>query len=120
MFYPAVPVQRDEDMIEAEEEHHVAHMLINELENLEPDDAHLKAKFMVLAENVRHHIKEGEGEILPHAESSDMDLEDLGQQMTERKQELREELMESRHRASRAPRKKQRRRTAGRKRREAA
>ena len=95
IFYPAVKAELDEDdlMAEAKEEHHVAKQLIAELEEGEGmDDIEFDAKFTVLAENVRHHIKEEEGEMFPKVEKSDLDLEELGAQMAERKQELQAEM----------------------------
>jgi len=61
IFYPAVrkPVGND-IMNEADEEHHVAKVLIAELEEMDGHEDHYDAKFTVLAENVRHHIKEEE------------------------------------------------------------
>jgi len=77
-------------MNEADEEHHVARVLIAELDaNAAPDHRH--AKFTVLAESVRHHIKEEEGEMLPKAKELDIDFEVLGQQMLDRKKELKQE-----------------------------
>ena len=57
IFYPAVrkPVGKDV-MNEADEEHHVAKILIAELEEMDGRETHYDAKFTVLAENVRHHI----------------------------------------------------------------
>jgi hypothetical protein len=92
IFYPGVEDQVDDEeiMAEATEEHHVVHMLIDELEreNLDPDVFH--AKFIVLAENVRHHIKEEEGEMMPKIDAEASDLQKLGERMTERKEELLE------------------------------
>jgi hemerythrin superfamily protein len=88
LFYPAVrPQVGDTLMNEADEEHHVAKLLIAELDRSESDD-HRDAKFTVLAEGVRHHIKEEEGHIFPKAREFDIDFETLGQRMTERKKEL--------------------------------
>jgi len=90
IFYPGVidMVEDEEIMCEATEEHHVVHFLIDELENeeLEPEVFH--AKFIVLAENVRHHIKEEEGEMLPKLDRDSEELEQLGAQMMERKEQL--------------------------------
>ena len=71
LFYPAVRQQiDDEDGIipEADEEHHVAKLLIAELEKMTGDEEHWEAKFMVLGESVRHHIKEEEGRCFPKRE----------------------------------------------------
>src|SRR5512140_257769 len=89
IFYPAVrrPVGKD-TMNEADEEHHVAKVLIAELEEMDGQETHYDAKFTVLAENVRHHIKEEEGELLPKAKEADIDFEALGQAMMKRKAKL--------------------------------
>jgi len=93
-FYPALRQEmEDEDglMEEADEEHHVAKVLIAELEAMQGDEDHWEAKFMVLAENIRHHIKEEEGEIFPKARKTDIDFAVLGQQMAELKARLARE-----------------------------
>lgn len=90
IFYPTVRKRVGKDLMnEADEEHHVARVLIAELDaNAAPD--HRYAKFTVLAESVRHHIKEEEAEMLPKAKDLDIDFETLGQQMLVRKNELRQ------------------------------
>ncbi len=94
IFYPAFDKETSDKeahdiYLEAEEEHHVAHMLVGELEALPDDDEHFEAKFTVLMENVRHHIMEEEKEMLPKAKSLGKErLEELGQQMATRKKEL--------------------------------
>src|SRR5688572_9549857 len=91
LLYPALRQEmNDEDglMDEADEEHHVAKFLIAELEEMQGDEDHWEAKFSVLAENVRHHIKEEEGEIFPEARKTDIDFVALGEQMAELKQSL--------------------------------
>jgi hypothetical protein len=75
-------------MNEADEEHHVAKVLIAELEEMDGQETHYEAKFTVLAENVRHHIKEEEGEVLPKAKDAHIDFEALAQAMMERKAKL--------------------------------
>jgi Hemerythrin HHE cation binding domain len=90
IFYPAVRNEVGKDLMnEADEEHHVARVLIAELDRGRPGDDHREAKFTVLAESVRHHIKEEEGEMLPQAKSLGMDFEALGQRMLDRKQQLK-------------------------------
>jgi len=90
IFYPAVRRHVGKKVMnEADEEHHVARVLIAELDgNAAPDHRH--AKFTVLAESVRHHIKEEEAEMLPKAKQLDIDFEVLGQQMLDRKKDLKQ------------------------------
>jgi len=75
-------------MNEADEEHHVATVLITELEEMDGRGDHFDAKFNVLAENVRHHIKEEESEMLPKAQGLDIDFVKLGQRMLHRREQL--------------------------------
>ena len=89
IFYPTVRQHVGKDVMnEADEEHHVARVLIAELDQGSPRDDHRMAKFTVLAESVRHHIKEEEGEVLPKAKELKIDFEALGRRMLERKQSL--------------------------------
>jgi hypothetical protein len=74
-------------MNEADEEHHVAKVLIAELDGKANND-HRDAKFTVLAESVRHHIREEETEMLPKAKELKLDFEALGQKMLDRKKQL--------------------------------
>jgi Hemerythrin HHE cation binding domain len=89
LFYPAVrkPVGKDV-MNEADEEHHVAKLLIAELDTMDGSESHFDAKFHVLAENVRHHIKEEEDEMLPKAKAARVDFDALAQKMLRRKERL--------------------------------
>jgi hemerythrin-like domain-containing protein len=91
IFYPALRRKlEDEEPIEcAYEEHGIAKRLLDELDGMKASDAGFSAKFKVLAESVRHHVREEESEILPQAESSELDLEALGEEMRERQRELR-------------------------------
>lgn len=94
VFYPALRQHmEDEDglMDEADEEHHVAKFLIAELDQMDGNEEHWEAKFCVLAENVRHHIKEEEGEIFPQARKTDIDFAELGRRMSELKESLSEQ-----------------------------
>jgi hypothetical protein len=89
LFYPAVrrPVGK-EIMNEADEEHHVAKLLIAELDRMDGSESHFDAKFLVLAENVRHHIREEEGEMLPKAQKVKLDFGALAETMRRRKERL--------------------------------
>lgn len=89
LFYPAVRKHIGNDLMnEADEEHHVAKVLIAELEEMDGRGDHYEAKFTVLAENVRHHIKEEENEVLPKARDVKVDFEKLGEAMLQRKEKL--------------------------------
>ena len=90
IFYPAVRAHVGNDLMnEADEEHHVAKVLIAELDASGKENDHRDAKFTVLSESVRHHIKEEEHEMLPKAKKLDIDFLALGQRMLARKQELK-------------------------------
>lgn len=89
IFYPAVRRRIGKGIMnEADEEHHVAKLLIAELEDLNGRGDHYDAKFKVLSENVRHHIKEEENEMLPKAREVNLDFEKLGNKMLARRQQL--------------------------------
>jgi hemerythrin superfamily protein len=89
IFYPAVRQRVGKNVMdEADEEHHVAKILIVELEKMHGHGHHFDAKFNVLAENVRHHIKEEESEMLPKAQGLDIDFVKLGQRILRRREQL--------------------------------
>jgi hypothetical protein len=82
IFYPAVrPHVGVQQMNEADEEHHVARVLVAEIDANAGDQGHLDAKFTVLAESIRHHIEEEEEQVLPKAQEVKIDFEALGRQM---------------------------------------
>ena len=89
-IYPAIRAEIDDDdlMDEALEEHHVVHGLLVELKKMKPNDERYDAKFTVLAENVRHHIKEEESEMFPKAEDCEIDWDALCSQVEKRKEQL--------------------------------
>jgi hemerythrin-like domain-containing protein len=94
LFYPALRQKMDDEegiMDEADEEHHVAKVLIAELEKMAGDEDHWEAKFTVLAESIRHHIKEEEGTMFKEAKKTDIDFDVLGSQMAHLKQKLMQE-----------------------------
>lgn len=73
VFYPAV---RDEvpdeisTVLESLEEHLIVKRLVSELQGMDPDDDAYEAKATVLAENVRHHVREEEDELFPAVRST--------------------------------------------------
>ena len=87
IFYPAVRAGvGPEVMNEADEEHHVAKVLVAELDAIFDD--HREARFTVLSELVKHHIKEEERMMLPKAMLAKADFVKLGELMLERRAEL--------------------------------
>jgi hemerythrin HHE cation binding domain-containing protein len=94
IFYPAVRKHvGEEDMLEeAKQEHQQAKEIMRELKKMKAGDEQFEDKFSELVEGVKHHVEEEEGEMLPKAEESEMDLQDIGEQMTERREELLEQM----------------------------
>ena len=92
IFYPAFLEATGEIDIhhEAEVEHQGAKNLIAEIEDSSPDDEYFDAKVKVLAELIRHHVNEEEQSegMFAKARESGMDLDSLGEQLQERKEEL--------------------------------
>ena len=85
VFYPAVredwpDVERS--INESFEEHHVMKLLIGELKDMSPRDERFEAKFTVMAENVKHHIKEEEAELFAKARTGRLDLAELDKELT--------------------------------------
>ena len=92
IFYPALKEhsKTKELALEAYEEHHVVDQVISELDALSPEDETWEAKFTVMEENLKHHINEEEREMFEQAQKvfSDDELEQLGEQMLRRKEQL--------------------------------
>ena len=90
LIYPAIREQIEEDelMNEATEEHHLVHVLVGELKKLDASDESFMAKFTVLGELVKHHVKEEESEMFPKAQKAEIDWEALRDEVRERKEEL--------------------------------
>ena len=92
IFYPAVraAIEDDDLMNEAQVEHDSAKELIEQLEGMDVGDPMYVATFTVLGEYVMHHAKEEEDEMFPSARKAELDLEQLGEQIKARKEELTE------------------------------
>ena len=96
IFYPAahdaLAEEDGEDLLdEAEVEHASIKSLVEQLQDSDPDDDLYDAKVKVLCEYVTHHVKEEETEMFPKVRKTNIDLEELGAELMERKQELMEE-----------------------------
>ena len=90
IFYPAVATKAPKDLkdtlLEGIQEHHVVHVLINELRAMDGSEEEYAPKLTVLIENVEHHIEEEESELLPEAKKVlGDDVQELGARMAERK-----------------------------------
>ena len=84
---------RETDLLdEATVEHASAKELISQIESMQPDDQLFAAKVTVLGEYVNHHIEEEEGELFPQVKKAKMDIDQLGQEMLELKEELQSEI----------------------------
>lgn len=92
IFYPVVKkALKDHDLVpEATVEHQTLKSLIAQLqdENIADDKEMYDAKVKVLSEYVKHHVKEEQNELFPKVKETKLDLEDLGAQMQQRKEEL--------------------------------
>jgi hemerythrin-like domain-containing protein len=94
VFYPqARKATKDNDLLdEAVVEHATAKKLIAEIEDMEVGDELYDAKIRVLGEMVKQHIKEEEDELFPEVQSAKMDIDSLGKELAERKEELMAEM----------------------------
>lgn len=96
IFYPVVKkALKDHDLVpEATVEHETLKSLISQLldENIADDKEMYDAKVKVLSEYVKHHVKEEQNELFPKVKETKLDLQELGAQMQQRKEELKANL----------------------------
>jgi hypothetical protein len=97
IFYPACKDQvKDEDLLEeGYVEHDGAKVLIAELLGSDPDAEFYDAKVTVLAEMIKHHVKEEEKRsegLFAQARDAGLDVEALGDRMAARKEQLKEQF----------------------------
>ena len=92
LFYPAsreaLPSDQEEMVDEAVVEHAAAKTLIAEIEAMDVGEELFDAKVKVLQEMIEHHVQEEEKEYFPAVRKTEMDLEAIGVQMAQRKEEL--------------------------------
>ena len=91
VFYPAVKDAVEEEIYtEAHVEHDGAKMLIAEILTGNPEDEFYNANVKVLSEMIKHHVKEEEQRdgMFAQAKQGDVDLEELGDQLAQRKADL--------------------------------
>lgn len=92
-FYPAIDARADKDgrklVSEAIEEHKLVKDIMDELKQMKAEGENFDLKFKVLIENVEQHIEEEELKLFPEAKEDLMgELEEISQNMEERKEEL--------------------------------
>jgi hypothetical protein len=94
IFYPAARLaQVDASLLnEAEIEHGSAKELIAQIGATQPSDQLYDARMKVLSEYIRHHVKEEENELFPACRKADMDLDELGTRLAQRRDELMRKL----------------------------
>ena len=98
LFYPRLlEAMSDDDDVEdlldeAEVEHTSAKEMIAQIEAMDPEERLYDAKFTVLCEYVKHHVKEERNEIFPKAKKADLDLDAIGEELENRKMELKQML----------------------------
>lgn len=95
ILYPEERGDVEDDMLdEAWVEHDGAKKLIAEIEAMQPSDDYYDAKVKVLGEYIKHHVKEEEqpGGIFSQAKKGDEDLDEMGERIKARKEELMAEL----------------------------
>ncbi|MES2740311.1 MAG: hemerythrin domain-containing protein [Pseudomonadota bacterium] len=89
LFYPAVRAEIGDELVdEAEAEHAGAKDLISQLEQMEASDAQYDATVLVLNERVEQHITQEESDMFPKAKKAGLDLEQLGEQIAQRKEKI--------------------------------
>jgi hemerythrin superfamily protein len=92
IFYPQAMnvLDRDgDDLIrEAAVEHGTLKGLIQRIADTGPSDDMFEAHVKVLMEYVKHHVKEEENEMFPKIERTELDLEELGARLMDRKADL--------------------------------
>src|SRR6478672_3813016 len=102
IFYPEARralSEKGKDLLdEAAVEHQTLKDIIARLEAAPAGDPLYDAGVKVLSEYVKHHVREEENELFPKVRASDMDLQAIGQQLAERKEQL--ERRESQARGS--------------------
>jgi hemerythrin superfamily protein len=95
ILYPEERGEVDDDLLdEAYVEHASAKKMIAEIEAMKPSDDFYDAKVKVLGEYVKHHVKEeeGPGGLFSQAKKGDEDLDEMGQRLKARKEELTAKL----------------------------
>ncbi|HHX63998.1 MAG TPA: hemerythrin domain-containing protein [Chloroflexi bacterium] len=96
IFYPELQRHEDTRMMAmtAQEEHNVAKSVLQELNQMSPDDDRWKAKFKVFTDLIQHHVEEEEGPIFSEAKNvlGDQKLQSMQSEWQSMKKEYMQEL----------------------------
>jgi hemerythrin-like domain-containing protein len=96
LLYPAahdaLTGDEQKDVDEAYVEHFLVKTLIGKFNTLKAGAEGFDATFKVMAENVKHHVKEEEAELFPELRKAGLDLVALGERITKRKAQLEAKL----------------------------
>ena len=100
LFYPAARRETgDDDLLdEAAVEHQEVKQLVAEIEAMKVGDELYDAKVKVVGENVAHHVEEEETKLFPMTRKTDLDLDEIGRKLAQRKAELMAEPASARRR----------------------
>ena len=98
ILYPAAKSVDNELVLESYEEHHMAKILLEEIEQTPPSNERYMAKLTVLKEMLEHHIEEEEGTLFPELreQCGAEKLNDFGVKFQEQLNELKKGVARSR------------------------
>jgi hypothetical protein len=101
LVYPLLRQEDEKEAEEAELEHSLVKYMIRDLEKGSLKGVELDARIKVLNELVTHHVKEEETSALPELEKAgDIDMQDLGLRLAERKEIVMQREQRSMKRSS--------------------
>lgn len=90
IVYPAIRAELDDQSImnEADEEHRLAKLLVEELKKYKAGKPKFDAKVKVLGDLVKHHAEEEEDEMFSQAKTCDIDWDLLAEKVSKKKAQL--------------------------------
>ena len=95
VFYPVLKEKEEvrEVTLEGIQEHHIAKVLLSELENMDQKDEMWHAKLKVLKEAIEHHVKEEEDNMFEKAQKvlSQDKAEEIAQKYLDFKKDFKEQ-----------------------------
>jgi iron-sulfur cluster repair protein YtfE (RIC family) len=93
VFFPALKktVWAGPFLSQAEEDHEDLHAILQDLQEMEPEDSLFADKCVELEDRVLQHIRDTESDLFLQAEHADLDLDALGRSLLEHQDVLRKE-----------------------------